>query len=208
MHLTKDSRSLRGTSSGGLTPTIAIFRVVLSASPGSSRNIRRPISCTVTIASSTRTAKYNASVGRSNSAASCCSTIECCISQPPRLFFAGESLTGGISWTNSCTSRSTPNSSCGWHEVDFASVISVPCWPTFGFNRTARRAARRKSNSKRSAGSWRIIRRCCKHSLGQWRDGASAGLLSSSAAALRYSEKLFRGCYLEERWPMFQRLGS
>ncbi len=34
------------------------------------------------------------------------------------------------------------------------------------------------------------------------------GLLSSSAAALRYSEKLFRGCYLEERWPMFQRLGS
>jgi len=26
-------------------------------------------------------------------------------------------------------------------------------------------------------------------------------LLSSSAAALRYSEKLLRGCYLEERWP-------
>ncbi len=34
------------------------------------------------------------------------------------------------------------------------------------------------------------------------------GLLSSSAAALRYSEKLFRGCYLEECWPLFQRLGS
>jgi glycosyltransferase involved in cell wall biosynthesis len=34
------------------------------------------------------------------------------------------------------------------------------------------------------------------------------GVLSSSAAALRYSEKLLRGCYLEELWPMFPRLGS
>lgn len=34
------------------------------------------------------------------------------------------------------------------------------------------------------------------------------GLLSSSAAALRYSEKFLRGCYIEERWPMFQRLNS
>lgn len=33
------------------------------------------------------------------------------------------------------------------------------------------------------------------------------GLLSSSAAALRYSEKLLRGCYLEELWPMVQRAG-
>jgi glycosyltransferase involved in cell wall biosynthesis len=31
------------------------------------------------------------------------------------------------------------------------------------------------------------------------------GLLSSSAAAMRYSEKLLRGCYLEERWPRFAR---
>lgn len=30
---------------------------------------------------------------------------------------------------------------------------------------------------------------------------AMGGLLSSSAAALRYSEKLMRGCYLQERWP-------
>lgn len=30
-------------------------------------------------------------------------------------------------------------------------------------------------------------------------------ILSSSAAAMRYSEKLLRGCYLEERWPMLQR---
>lgn len=39
------------------------------------------------------------------------------------------------------------------------------------------------------------------------RQGVGA-LLSSSAAALRYSEKLLRGCYLEERWPMLVRLSS
>jgi len=34
------------------------------------------------------------------------------------------------------------------------------------------------------------------------------GLLSSSAAALRYSRKLVRGCYFEEYRPLSGRLGS
>lgn len=132
-----------------------------------SRKTRKPISFTVTIASSTRTAGYNASVARSNSAALCCSTTVCCISRLLLLFFAGEFLIRDIASTNAYISPSTPSSSCAWPEVAFASVISARCLPTFDFNPTAKPAVRQKSNSKKSAGSWKTILRFCDHYHGQ-----------------------------------------